>query len=383
MKGEVMRKKKMQLALAAVLSVSLIALAGCSAPEESGKPSDDAVVKLTVVHPYATPSAASAGDALDAIGIKYGFFEEEGIEIVPQYADGSTAAVQALLSGSADISAVELAAGINAGSKGIPLTVLGSAVVNWPWKMSTLEGSPIADPKDLKGQRIGVISLASGSYTYTKGFLNAVGLSEADVEIIPVGTGPAAIDAISQDKVDVLALYDAVYAQMVLAAPDLKLAYIPNPKMFDEVVSLVHTASGATLEKKSDAIRGYLRAYAKALVFAGTNPEAAALASWELNPSLLGDKSAKDTLPAAAKSILAYVDSAMPRNSKPEDWRPGSIGDISKAQWNATNKYLIGSGLVEKAADMDSMVDLRFIEAFGDFDFASIVKLAKSAPREP
>ena len=110
-------------------------------------------------------------------------------------------------------------------------------------------------------------------------------------------------------------------------------------------------------------------------------PEAAALASWELNPSLLGDKSAKDTLPAAAKSILAYVDSAMPRNSKPEDWRPGSIGDISKAQWNATNKYLIGSGLVEKAADMDSMVDLRFIEAFGDFDFAIIVKLAKSAPR--
>ena len=381
-------KKNIALALVGFM---LVPLAACSSvPSSSGthgsepQTSGSAPALITVVEPYAAPSPGGAGEALNAVGIKYGFYKNAGVTTKLEYANGSTAAIQAVASGTGDITPAELGSAMQAYASGVPVKVIGSTVINWPWKMATLSNSDIKKPADLKGKKIGVISLASGSYAYTKSFLKTAGLSEKDVQIIAVGTGPSAADAIKNGKIDVLALYDRVYSQLLGSDPGLSFDYMPNPAMFDSVVSLAFVVPKDKLAsaERTKALKAYMKAYIETIIFAAVNPKATALASFETNPDFLTGTTSAKVMPIAAESITAYIKTA-PKTGTPESWGSYVWGTMTDEQWTATADYQIDTGTITKAVKKSDLWDGSFLKDANNFDINKVIKTAKAAPQEP
>lgn len=362
-------------ALAAV-AVS-VSLSGCGSGGSGSKGNSNGNSKLTVVEPYATPRLGSSGDILYATSQQQGYFAKENLQIKVAYADGSTAALQALASGSGDIAAASLSEALKAKAKGLPLKVLAASVINYPWKIATVPGSPIQQPSDLKGKTIGIISLASESYTFAQNYVKEAGLQQSDVKTIEVGTGAAATQALTSGKVDALALYDSVYQQ--LEGQGAKFSFLKNPSLFDNVVSIAMVTTEKSLSSNRKAIEAYLRAYNKGVLFGTVNPDAAVLDSFKQYPDFLTGTTAAAALPKAKASFVAYMVTATPDmdyTKWPDGWQ-----NITSSQWDATNRYVQNAGMLKSAVPQKSMYDGSLNKAADSFDKAAVVSEAKSAPR--
>ena len=116
-----------------------------------------------------------------AVPKQMGWFKREGLNVNLIKTNGSTAALQAVASGSADVayaSSLNIAAAVD---KGVPVRAFAGLTVQWPYFIGVPPGSPIKKVSDLKGKRVGVISLASASYADIRANLKMAGLKEGDV----------------------------------------------------------------------------------------------------------------------------------------------------------------------------------------------------------
>ncbi|GAA1165978.1 hypothetical protein GCM10009654_23610 [Streptomyces hebeiensis] len=111
-----------------------------------------------------------------AVGKAEGYLAEEKLNVDVINTDGSVAAVQAVASNSADIAPADAGAILAAREKGVPVRAIGGLVRNWPWRVAVQPGSEVRSPADLKGKKIGVISLASGSAIYARAYASDAGL---------------------------------------------------------------------------------------------------------------------------------------------------------------------------------------------------------------
>lgn len=68
--------------------------------------------------------------------------------------------------------------------------------------------------KDLKGTRIGVVALGSGTNIWVNMLLKQAGLSPKDVTFIAVGANATAVAAFQQKLVDVMVVYPPIYQQL-------------------------------------------------------------------------------------------------------------------------------------------------------------------------
>jgi ABC-type nitrate/sulfonate/bicarbonate transport system substrate-binding protein len=95
------------------------------------------------------------------------------------------AGIAMIVSGEAVMTAYTLEQAMIASSKDGSLVALGS-----PYKKSLfalMAGKNIAGMRDLKGKRIGVSQIGDAPYNYTIGLLGKAGVSQRDVEWIPLG----------------------------------------------------------------------------------------------------------------------------------------------------------------------------------------------------
>ena len=65
--------------------------------------------------------------------------------------------------------------------------------------------------KDLKGLRIGVVALGSGTHIWVNMLLKDAGMNPKDVTIIAVGANATAVAAFQQKQVDVMLVYPPIY----------------------------------------------------------------------------------------------------------------------------------------------------------------------------
>ena len=68
--------------------------------------------------------------------------------------------------------------------------------------------------KDLKGMRIGVVALGSGTHIWVNMLLKDAGMSPKDVTFIAVGANATAVAAFQQKLVDVILVYPPIYQQL-------------------------------------------------------------------------------------------------------------------------------------------------------------------------
>jgi NitT/TauT family transport system substrate-binding protein len=259
-----------------------------------------------------------------AVPKQMGWFKREGINVSLIKTNGSTAALQAVASGSADIayaSSVNIAAAID---KGVPIKAFAGITVQWPYFIGVPPGSAIKKIADLKGKRVGVISLASASYADLKANLKLAGLTEADVTVVPVGAGARAAAALKGNQVDAIDSYSDSFTVMQQNGVDLTL--LPRPAQMAKLFSVTMVTSTAALKANPDLLARFARAAYQGIIYTRLNPEAALKLSFAEFPELAGsaDPAGKDAQNTLAAMKIALGDSIPAGNTDPKTWATGS-----------------------------------------------------------
>ncbi|MEV5820271.1 ABC transporter substrate-binding protein [Micromonospora haikouensis] len=361
--------------LPAVL-VAALALAGCGGSGDDAAAEEGAPAKLT----FAIASAVIGPKeevAVYAVAKELGYFAEEKLTVETINTDGSVAALQAVASGSADLTAADSGSILGAVEKNVPVKAIGGLVQNWPWVMAVKPDSTLTGGAELKGKKIGVISLASGSAPYARAFVAAAGLDPAkDVELLPVGVGAPAAAALNDGKVDMLALYTQAYA--VIENSGITLKYLDNPDAFDGIRSLSFAVGARKLDDNKDVYTRFLRAAYKAMLFSAKNPEAAMRIGYQVFPQILAGKQAADQLPADTRSLTAWLKTATPASGTPDQF--GDWGAISDQEWTKTQAYTKEAGQITGDVQLGDVWEPGLLAGANDFDKAAVLDKAANYP---
>lgn len=367
--------------IASSLTVSLVVLA-LSACGSGGDGQDEAASATTDSMVFAVASAVIGPKeevATYAVARDQGFLTDGRLQVSTINTDGSIAALQAVASGSADITAADAGSILAAREKGLKIKAIGGLVQNWPWKIAVKQGSGISSAADLKGRKIGVISLASGSAPYARAFVRQAGVDpEKDVELVPVGVGAQAAAAINGGQVDALALYDQAY--QVIANSGTAFEYLPNPDMFQGIRSITFAVREDTLAEKKDMLTRYLRASYQGMLFSAVNPEAAMSVGYKVFPTILAGKDAKAQLAGDTTVLNAWIKTATPLTGEPETFR--DWGAISDAEWAKTQQYTMGAGQITAEVPLADVWDASLLAGANEFDAQAVVSKAKSYTAE-
>ncbi len=201
-----------------------------------------------------------------------GWFKEKGIdfEFVPGAGGGD--AIKNILSGQADIAFTDPGSLYFAMDKGEKFKVIYNIYPQNVFNIVSLQDKNIKEPKDLKGKKIGVYSLASGTRHNLLVALNQAGLTEKDVTIVE--TGVANFAPLMQGQVDATAATDTgLYDAKLKGLGDVNVLEVKN---ILNVPADIFVVTEETFAKKKDLLVRFLEVYKRSAEWMIQNPDAAA-----------------------------------------------------------------------------------------------------------
>ncbi|MFT6766269.1 MAG: NitT/TauT family transport system substrate-binding protein [Burkholderiaceae bacterium] len=242
-----------------------------------------------------------------------GFFKAQNIEMVYLPGAGGGDALRNLLSGQADVAFTDPGSFFTALDKGEKLRAVYDIYPQNVFNVVSLKSQNILKPADLKGKRIGVYSLSSGTRQNLQVLLNQAGLSEADVTIVV--TGLLNFTPLMQGQVDATAATDT--GLLVGRQRGLVDFNVMEVKDHLNISSDFFVVSEDTFQNKKDVIRRFLLAYKNSAQWMMQSPqEAAQLAvkhaidgkSASLNIEIIHLRNASSVSATTAKNGLGAFD---------------------------------------------------------------------------
>lgn len=151
-----------------------------------------------------------------ALADRLGYFKAEGLNVeIADFAGGSKA-LQAMMGGSADVTAggFDHVITLQARGQNVQSFVLMLTVPAIELGMVTSKVGSYRSAKDLKGMKIGVTAPGSTTHMFVNRMLKLAGLAPDDVAIIGIGSGPTAVAAVRAGQVDALANVEPVISML-------------------------------------------------------------------------------------------------------------------------------------------------------------------------
>jgi NitT/TauT family transport system substrate-binding protein len=204
-----------------------------------------------------------------------GFYRAQGLalEYVPGAGGGD--AIRNILSGQADVAFTDPGSLFAALDKGEKLRAIYDIYPQNVFNVVSLKKSGIRKPADLKGKRIGVYSLSSGTRQALQVLLHQAGLTESDVTVVV--TGLLNFAPLLQGQVDATAATDT--GLLVGRRRGLGEVEVMEVGSFLPVSSDLFVVREEVYLRQKDVLRRFLRAYRDAASWMIQQPaEAAALA---------------------------------------------------------------------------------------------------------
>ena len=201
-----------------------------------------------------------------------GFYRAQGLalQLVPGAGGGD--ALRNLLSGQADVAFTDPGSLFAALDKGERLRAVYDIYPRNVFNVVALKKTGIRTPADLRGRKVGVYSLASGTRQALQVLLHSAGMTEADVMVVP--TGLLNFAPLLQGQVDATAATDtglAIGRRRGLGEVEVIEAGSVLP-----VSSDLFVVREESYQQRKDLIRRFLRAYRDAAAWMIAAPDEAA-----------------------------------------------------------------------------------------------------------
>ena len=298
-----------------------------------------------------------------------GLFKAEGLDVEVRYASGAPQGTQVAAANQADAAVVTIEPTINGYDKGIRGKAFSRINNELIYYIAVPEDSPIKSVQDLKGKKIGVASFGSAAVPVVRSILRSGGVEPQSDTILPVGVMDQAMAALRSGSVQALGLYDGIY--FALERAGIKFRYFKHPTLAN-FGNTVLFASDDTIKNKKDDLCKFGRAFAKATLFAVTNPEAAVRLYWKAVPaSRRGADDAeamKNGLTEVAPMIKVY-DLGFPPATK-----YGSLDRAALEKYIELNKQ---EGVITAAPPVEAVATNDLIECINKFDSEAVRKMAR------
>jgi NitT/TauT family transport system substrate-binding protein len=233
------------------------------------------------------------------------------------------------------------------------------------------EDSPIKSLADLKGKRIGVISMASGGLIVARALVATQGLDpDRDVKIVVAGEAAQTAALVRNKEVDALSQFDTQYALVDNAGVKMRLLDTSSIAKFP---SNGFIALEETLQTRRAEAVAVAQAYAKGTIFTITNPEAAVRMLYEVFPH---------TKPTGKDEATAIRDDVKVIEARAKAWRleGGGVkkwGENSEVNYASYLDFLHKWGVLKEKVDVKDVITNDLIDDINKFDPAEIMAMAK------
>lgn len=308
--------------------------------------------------------------------VALGYWKDEGYDVNVVGVAGSSQGLQQLAAGGIEFAQLNSTGLIQANTENnVPVRgIMGNGVIDWG--LAVGDGSVIKDVKELKGKRIGISSLATGGYPLLKGMLRSHGLNpDTDVQIVAVGVGAPALDALKNDRVQALMFWQSALTGFENAGTKLRVFRA------DAWRSMPDFTLG-TLQKTIDSdpamVEAIARGAAKATLFAHTNPECVRKIHWKHFPSTKPTGSDEAKL---AQWDVALLRSQLDTLKAAHEMNGGKlIGALQAAPFDRFQDFMLQEKLITKKVDSKTLLINKpgFSEAINKFDHQAVVAAAKA-----
>lgn len=302
-----------------------------------------------------------------------GFYEEEGLNVSLQPSPGSSQQIQYMLAGQGTGGSIDMhmIVGLRKKEPGKPMVAVYSHLPASVYGIGVLEGGPVQKLEDLKGRTAGVPTRASGTYPFLLAAARLANLSEDDFEIVPVGFGPTASQALISGRIQLISATISglnMLRYLSNTTDAWKFRRIEVPMDAWPTNAMIFTKD--EVENERDKVVGVLRAFAKAHVFVSENPEAALRIVQKQYPELVEERDMERNIQLVKWSMEETY-------STPATRAHPLLGWFDPDVWNGTDRYYKEMGLIEQDQSVWDVVDQSLLEAANDFDKEAIRKMAR------
>ncbi|GGE58334.1 NitT/TauT family transport system substrate-binding protein [Paenalcaligenes hominis] len=272
-------------------------------------------------------------------------FNEQGLDLAYLPGAGGGDALRNLLSGQADIAFTDPGSFFAALDQGAELIAVYDIYPQNVFNVVSLNSSPIKQAEDLKGKKIGVYSLASGTRQNLQILLHQVGLKESDVEIIV--TGLLNFAPLMQGQVDATAATDT--GLLVAQYRGLKDPQVIEVKDYLNYSSDLFVVRAKDVAERKEAIQQFLQAYKNSTEWMIQHPDQAA------------QLAVKYAIDGQDSKLNQQIIEARNRSSESELTQRDGLGtlDVSSLQKAADTYFELG--LIKSPLDMQQYVSTELV----------------------
>jgi NitT/TauT family transport system substrate-binding protein len=201
-----------------------------------------------------------------------GFFKAQGVSLSYLPGAGGGDAIRNMLTGQATVAFTDPGSFFAALDNGEKLRAIYDIYPQNVFNVVSLKGSNITKPADLKGKKIGIYSLSSGTRQNLLVLLQQVGLKESDVTIVV--TGLLNFAPLIQGQVDATAATDT--GLLVGKQRGLGEVNVIDVRDHLNVSSDFFVVTEDTYQTKKDVLKRFLKAYRDSAAWMIKNPDEAA-----------------------------------------------------------------------------------------------------------
>jgi NitT/TauT family transport system substrate-binding protein len=344
---------------AIVLGIAVVSACGDDDDSSSsGTTSSEGNKQVTLLFPSPDTTFYYPFDVAEAKG----YFEDEGIDVTFEPVDGSAKVVQQIVGGNADAGVAGPASVLVGISEGFDARVIYTYIYGNTFDIAAPSDSDVKSMPDLRGKALGISEFAGGEVPLVRGLLKQFDL-EDEVDLVPVGSGVQAIQALQSDRVAAYASGLLDFQLMKNAGYEFTSINTPEGKQFPANVLLV---SGEAFDADPELWAGVSRAVAKATHYALTHQDEAL-------------EIMRDRLPAEYEDLeqgKAYIE-AMFGFTTPPGGVEGEYGIHQHEGWEAYQKFLLQGNkgdegdVLSGEVDLENVLDDEIPEQANDFPRAS------------
>jgi NitT/TauT family transport system substrate-binding protein len=263
--------------VAALVAAALLMFTACGGDEETGSSggSDGKAGQLTKVKVGVLPISNVAPLY---VGMKQGFFKQEGLEVEPAPAQSGNEIVTAMVSGDMQFGFLGFVPMMVAVSKGLPLKVVassdtGAEKAKDEWTVIVVgKNSPIKDVRDLAGKTIAVNALKGVGEVAIKAALEKRGVDPGSIKLLEVPF-PEMQAALDKDRVDAIWAPEP-FLTAVLTEGGREIE-APLTTLGPNYPNGTYSTTDKQLAEDEGVVAGFTRAINKSMEYATQHPDAA------------------------------------------------------------------------------------------------------------